>query len=409
MIETRFAKSIAESFGTPVYAYDLTELEERTTELRSVIPTDARLLYSMKANPLPSICSTLRELGCEAEISSEGELGVALQAGFDPSRVLFTGPGKTERELRAAIGAGVGTFSVESSTDLDRIAAVLQTMGTQGTVLLRVNPEVTPRPQLSMTGTHRHFGLRQGELLRGAHPLSRQGSRARVAGLHIYQGTQYENRDALINSFTVAVQAAESVQASFHFPCEILDVGGGFGWPFGLHGNNDIVSLREPLHSVLGNRELTAGARVWFESGRFLTASCGTLIAQVLDVKDSLEGRRTVVIDAGINNLSGMSGLGRLLRPKLSIASVRGSHDEVAVGEIDLVGPLCTPLDVLALKVATPPLTPGDLVMIPNVGAYGLTASLVSFLGRTPPAEVTYRGETVTSVYRLNAGHRKIE
>ena len=164
MIEPGFALSLVENFGTPLYAYDLCEIESRAKELRSNLP-QATLLYSVKANPLPAIGAVLRNAGCEAEVSSAGELQVALDAEFDPANILFGGPGKTYSELQFALGQGVRKFSIESWTDMARLEAAVEGRDETVSALLRINPTKGPRSRLAMTGPRGHFGFSEEALL----------------------------------------------------------------------------------------------------------------------------------------------------------------------------------------------------------------------------------------------------
>src|SRR5262249_53430277 len=139
------------------------------------------------------------------------------------------------------------------------------------------------------------------------------------------------------------------------------------------------LSVLKHEFAALAQNGFVHSTKLWFESGRYICASSGTLIATVLDVKESKGGKKYVVLDTGINHLGGMSGLGRIPRPFISVVPLNGD----GAGEIenfDVVGPLCSPLDSLARNLKLPRLKPGDLVAIPNVGAYGLSASLIGFL-----------------------------
>jgi diaminopimelate decarboxylase len=404
MIARQTALALAEEFGTPLYVYDLGEVEARTTELRSLLPRDARLLYSLKANPLPSVAESARIAGCGAEISSEGELAAAHSAGFEPASMLYTGPAKTDRELRRAVAAGVGWFSAESMSDLDRIAAAARQAATTVPVLLRLNPVGAPRAQLAMTGIPSQFGFAESELPSLAARVRALGG-IEVAGAHVYLGTQAAGAAALAQIFNVAVAAAERLAASFAL--RVLDLGGGFPWPFATDGVvADLAPLAAALQGVLASREATSCAEVWFESGRYVAASSGTLLARVVDVKRS--GDTTFyVLDAGIATLGGMSGLGRVLRPEISLTSVKGEPSGEPI-IADVVGPLCTPLDCLARDARVPAVEPGELVAIPNVGAYGATASLSAFLSRPTTLEVSVHGGEVVAVARLRGGHEPL-
>jgi diaminopimelate decarboxylase len=400
MIDRGLAAGLAGRFGTPLYLYDAGRLEARARELLEALPRGSRLLYSFKANPLPAVAEVLREAGCDAEVSSSGELAAALAAGYAPGALLFTGPGKTEDELAEALEAGIRRFSCESWTELERLDAVAAPAGATAEVLLRVNPEVPPRARLAMGGGPSRFGFEPAALA-GRGVRLRGLRRLRIVGVHVYHGTQIP-AEALAETFESGLRLVEGLAEALDLDLRIADLGGGFPWPFAAAGEGPGAGeLREALAGVAGRSWRRPAPETWFESGRFLAASSGTLVTRVLDVRDS-GGRRFVIVDAGINHLGGMSGLGRLARPEVTFQPAGPGEP---AGEVDVVGPLCTPLDVLARGVRLPDCNPGDLLCVPNTGAYGLTASLVGFLSRRPPAEVVHRDGEVLAVHRLRHGY----
>ncbi len=401
MIAGKLARELAQEFGTPLYVYDLAEVHKRSSELRALLPSGAKLFYSMKANPLPAVARMARLTATGAEISSEGELEAASNAGYAPATMLYTGPAKTETELRRAVKEGVGCFSAESLRDLKRIAEASRNASTRARVILRVNPLASSRTRLAMTGVPSQFGFEEDSLESLTDQILELDN-VEVSGVHVYLGTQAPDADALTSVFEIAIDVAERLARVF--PMRITNLGGGFPWPF---ASSDDVPNLEPLAQSLarltGSREQSSTAELWFESGRYIAASCGTMIARVMDVKQS-RGTTFYILDAGVASLGGMSGLGRILRPVVSLKPLeREDSDESELA--DVVGPLCTPLDCLARGVRLPPLQAGELVTIPNVGAYGATASLTGFLSRPTAIEVCLREGEVVDVTRLRNGH----
>ena len=189
---------------------------------------------------------------------------------------------------------------------------------------------------------------------------------------------------------------------------DTVDLGGGFPWPFGTSDAPvDISTLREKLQSVNAQRRLTAEAELWFESGRYLVASCGTLLSTVLDVKAAHGGKTYIILDTGMVHLGGMAGLGRIYRAVASIEPLAKSNG-ATIESADVVGPTDYALDFVTRDASVPSLNVGDVVAIPNVGAYGLTASLVAFAGLQPPVEVCCRGSSVIAAHRFRTGHERI-
>lgn len=394
------AELAAGGYETPFYRYDLDAVAAAHADLRAALPAPSVLYYSLKANPHPAVVATLTGLGCRAEVSSDGEVDAALDAGAAADSVLLTGPGKSVPVLDHALRRGVTRFSVDSPTDLRRVGERARRHGTRAECLLRVNAdEAVAGTGLTMTGTASQFGADASWVL--ARPdlfLGVDG--ADVVGLHLYMGSNFLDEDALLRQFEVAVTLAERLAGRLGGLREI-DLGGGFGAPFAHHGERPrFPGLRTRLADVLD-----AGLPGWrdgapviaFESGRYLVADSGALVTRVMDVKRSKD-EVFVVLDSGVNHLGGMSGLRRIPKVVPDVIAPAGRDGELTV---TLVGPLCTPLDTLGRDVRLPRVRSGDLLVVPNVGAYGLTASLLGFLGHPPPVEVAVRGAEVVAESRL--------
>jgi len=253
---------------------------------------------------------------------------------------------------------------------------------------------------LAMTGTASQFGADLSWVLREPERFRKAG-RAEVDGLHLYMATNLVEEDALVAQFDTAAAVAEQLTAVFGGLSEV-DLGGGFGAPYARSGDRVTwPALRTRVEAILDRR--LPGWRdgtptISFESGRYLVGDCGVLICRVLDVKQS-KGQTFVVLDTGINHLGGMAGLRRLppIVPTVHPAAEKpGGETDVTV-----VGPLCTPLDSLLRMGKLPAMAPGDLVVVPNTGAYGLTASLMGFLGHPAPVEIVCDGDAIVDASRL--------
>nr|WP_221308321.1 type III PLP-dependent enzyme [Nocardiopsis mwathae] len=397
---------MAERYGSPLYVYDLQRVATARRDLFAALPEEFDLFYAIKANPHPEVVRTLREGGadagkaCRAEISSTGELAVALEAGFRGEEILYTGPGKTGRELREAIALGVRMFSVESPGDMRHIGAAAVESGVEVEALLRINSvSASATTSIRMTGTPSQFGI-DSETLADVLPELRSVPGTRIAGFHFFPLSNAKNEEALIGEFQNTIALAARLEQELDLPLRFLDIGGGFTLPYAVPGERPVYGkLRSELESTLDVHfpQWRSGApRIACESGRYLVGDSGTLVAGVSNVKES-RGRKFVILDAGINTFGGMSGLGRLLP-----VAVQLDAEEEASDTATLVGPLCTPGDILGREVALPPLAAGDVVSIPNAGAYGPTASLLMFLGRPAPTEVIVRGDELVSVSRID-------
>ncbi|MCO1580270.1 type III PLP-dependent enzyme [Crossiella sp. SN42] len=389
--------ALARRYGTPAYLYDLAQVRAAHAKLSAALPQPSTLHYSLKANPHPELVRQLAELGCHAEVSSTGELDTAVLAGVAAPDILHTGPGKTPAELRHALSLGVRRFSVESAAQLRLLDEIAGQRQVRVSCLLRVNAGRGAGGKLRMGGVSQ-FGIELDQLL--AEPAAFRGTDfAVVNGLHLFPVSGVDDPAALLETFAISARAARQV-AEAGFELAEVDLGGGFATPYLRPGDPvDYRVLRGELESLLeaelpGWREQRP--RISFESGRYLVGSCGTYVCAVTDVKAN--GERTfVVLDGGINHLGGLSGIGRML-PTRAVAETLTSRAESSPRvPVDLVGPLCTPADVLSRNLELPEVRAGDLIAIRNAGAYGLSASLLGFLSHPAPVEVVLDGGTVRS------------
>ena len=397
---TPLHEEIAARHGTPAFVYDLDAVRRAHADLTAALPSPSTVYYSVKANPHPRIIALLHELGCEAEVSSTGEIDAALGAGVPAEAVLLTGPAKTPETVAHALSRGVTRFSVDSPDDLARVDDLARRAGAEARCALRVNAdEPVPGAGLSMTGTSSQFGADLSWVLAETPRFTGFGH-ARVTGLHLYMGTNLTEEKDLLAQFEVGIGIAEKLAVLFPDLGEI-DLGGGFGLPYARAGERPrFTGLAAALETLLDDRlpAWRAGSpRVSFESGRYLVGDCGVLLSRVVDVKES-KGTRYVLLDTGVHHLGGMSGLRRI--PSISADVLAGG--EVEDEPVTVAGPLCTPLDVLARGARLPSTGIGDLVGVPNAGAYGPTAGLLAFLGHPAPAEVVVDAGRPESASRLH-------
>jgi diaminopimelate decarboxylase len=391
------------AYGSPLYVYDLDRLRAARRDLRSTLPEPFDIFYSLKANPHPQIVRALRTGAgaCRAEVCSLGELHAALEAGHPAGRILYGGPGKTAAELAVACAQGVREFSVESLGDLRRVGEVATGQGITVDCLLRINSDSSAATtSIRMTGTPSQFGI-DAETLPEVMPRLRTVPGTRIVGLHFYPLSNARDEDSLIAEFRQSIATAARIEADHDLPLRFLDIGGGFAAPYTVPGERPVYrKVRAELEDALDlhfPRWRSGTPQLAVESGRYLAGDCGELLSTVTNVKTS-RGRTFVVLDAGINTLGGMAGLGRLL--PLSVTVRRPDTD--GYEKATLAGPLCTPGDLLGRDVTVPAgLAPGDIVRVPNIGGYGLSASLVTFLSRPAPVEVFVSGGEVVAATRL--------
>ncbi len=377
--------------GAPLFCYSAEVAAARLEAVRSVLPGGFDVYYSIKANPHPAFLKFFLSRGCGLEVASAGELSRVLEAGCSPERILFAGPGKSDAELTAAVEAGIGEIHVESIGEIRRLAAIAADADHEVAISLRINPEAAAAGgAMRMGGKPAPFGIDE-ECLEEAVAAAMAESSLRVVGLHLFAGTQILSHETLLAQYRHGLNIARRMAAQIGRPLETIDLGGGWGVPYFPHEQPlNLESLRQEL-AVLGGElrsdPALAQARVVLEPGRFLTAECGVYVAQVIDVKQS-RGTTFAITNGGMHHHLAASGnLGQTIKRNFPIV-VANRLDESATITADVVGPLCTPLDVLGRKVSIPEVKPGDLIAVFQSGAYARTASPNEFLSHPLPAEV---------------------
>jgi len=391
--------TLVAAHGTPLFVYDAGVLDRQISLLRSTYPAEFEIVYSVKANPCPAVLRHFVERGLGLEIASAGEFYQARRAGCAAERILFAGPGKTEQELDYVLERGVGEIHLESALEANRVATISRRRGLRTRVALRVNPGSEAQGgAMRMGGKPAPFGVDE-ERLDEILDLVLSEPALDVQGIHLYAGTQILDDRILVAQYRRGVEIAGRVADRMKRPLGVLDFGGGLGIPyFAAEAPLALGPLAEGLEGLM--RELRAdarfrGTRFVIEPGRFLVGEAGVYIARVNDVKVS-RGKTFVVADGGMNHHLAASGnLGQVIKRNFPAALVN-RLDDAPVSKADVVGPLCTPLDVVARDLPLPDARVGDLFGIFQSGAYGRSASPLGFLSQPTPAEVLVKdGEAI--------------
>jgi diaminopimelate decarboxylase len=382
---------IVAQFGSPLYIYDLGVLRRQWQRLRETLPSRFDICYSVKANPNQAVLRTFVALGCGLEIASSGELVQALAAGCPAEQILFAGPGKTEAELDCALAAGVGEIHVESKTEALRIARLAAARHIRAPIALRVNPATAAAGgSMRMGGKPVPFGIDEDQLDDLVPELLRHPE-LEIVGLHLFMGTQILDYRILVQQYAAGIEIAKRLQALLGRPLRTIDFGGGWGVPYFAQDQQlDLQSLQTELARWVQDLDRHAPsitARFLVEPGRFLAAEAGVYCTQVTDLKTS-RGKQFAVVDGGMHHHLAASGnLGQTIKRNYPVAVLNKLFAPKGPA-VDVVGPLCTPLDVLARNVELPPLAVGDWIGVFQSGAYGRSASPLGFLSRPAPPEV---------------------
>ncbi len=375
---------------TPFYAYDRSLVQARVADLRAVLPAGLLLHYAMKANPLPAMVQLMAGLVDGIDVASAGELQVALAAGARPAGISFAGPGKRDAELQAAVRAGV-LVNVESPRELPVLAAASQALGLPARVAVRVNPDFELKGSgMKMGGGPKPFGVdaeavpallaRIGQL---------QASGLAFEGFHLYAGSQNLRAEAIAQAQTLSFDLALRLAEHAPSPVLSLNLGGGFGIPY-FPGEKrlDLAPVAATLAGLVERaRTQLPQAALVLELGRYLVGEAGVYVTRVIDRKVS-RGQVFLVVDGGLHHhLSASGNFGQVLRRNHPV-TIANRMNDTAREVASVVGPLCTPLDLLADRLPLAVAQEGDFVVVFQSGAYGASASPQGFLGHPACAEV---------------------
>ena len=382
---TRLAERVG---STPFFAYDRTRLSDRVALLRAALPHDLELTYAVKANPMPALVQHLSGIVDGLDVASGTEMRVALDTPLRADRISFAGPGKSPAEISQAVAAGV-VIELESFTEADRILAAGARLGVRPRVAIRVNPDFEVKGSgMRMGGGAQQFGV-DAELVPD---LMRDLADKDIdlLGFHVFAGSQNLHSEILCEAQARTVELMVRLGEKASQPVRYLNLGGGFGIPYHdkdspLDLNAIGTNLKELMATVL--RPAFPQARVLVELGRYIVGECGVYVTRVVDRKES-RGRTFLVVDGGMHHQLAASGnFGQVIRRNYPL-SIGTRMDEEPTETSQVVGCLCTPLDLLGDKTPLPQGQIGDLIVLYQAGAYGLTASPTAFLSHDPPIEV---------------------
>lgn len=372
---------VAEAGDTPLFVYDLGLIDAKIARFRAAFP-DIDLHYAIKANSYIPLLSHVAKQVDGLDIASAGELAFALEAGADPARISFAGPGKRDADLKAAIDAGV-TLNCESEGEVERALA----MGGRPRLAVRVNPDFEIKGSgMRMGGGAKPFGVdaeRVPALVRRI-----LASHAEWRGFHIFAGSQALDPRALIEAQAATLALAATLSAEIGATPPLVNLGGGFGIPY-FHGEQplDVEAVSAALSPTSGALQ---GTRFAIELGRWLVGECGVYLTSIVDRKQS-HGKTFLVADGGMQHQLAASGnFGQVVRRNYPVA-IASRFGGAETEEVSIVGCLCTPLDRLADDVMMPRTEVGDLVAVFLAGAYGLSASPQAFLAQQAAREIAVK------------------
>jgi diaminopimelate decarboxylase len=357
--------AIAAAVGTPFYCYSTATLTRHYTVFAKAFESlDALVCYAMKANSNQAVLRTLAKLGAGADVVSEGELRRALAAGIPPDKIMFSGVGKTAREMDFALQAGIHCFNVESEPELELLSARAVAAGKTAPISLRINPDVDAKThkKISTGKAENKFGI-AWQRARAVYKRAAELPGIKAIGIDTHIGSQITDLQPYDDAYKLLAEMVETLRADGH-AIEHIDLGGGLGIPY--HFDNAPPPLPDEYAEIVKKHVTALGVKVIFEPGRLIAGNAGILVAEVIYVKEG-DAKNFVIVDAAMNDL---------IRPTLYEAyhEIRPVVQKPASGpriRADIVGPICESGDFLAIDREMPAFWPGDLIAFGTAGAYG--------------------------------------
>jgi diaminopimelate decarboxylase len=376
---------IAEEIGTPFYCYSTATLERHYRVMSEAFKGSEHFIcYAMKANSNQAVIKTMADLGAGMDVVSEGELHRALAAGVPGRKIVFSGVGKTAREMALGLKEGVSCFNVESEPELEMLSQVAQRTGQRATISIRVNPDVDAKTHAKITTgkADNKFGIsftRASEVYARAAALPGLD----VAGIDMHIGSQITELEPFEQAFRLMAELAVRLKSEGH-NIRHLDLGGGLGVPY--RGTNDVPPHPDEYAAMVRRTLGHLGLKYVLEPGRMIVGNAGILVSRVIYVKEN-DGHYFVIQDGAMNDL---------IRPTLydayhDIIPVKQASDDAPVFTADIVGPVCETGDYLARKRKLPKPQQGDLLAVMTAGAYGAVQS-GTYNTRPLVAEVLVKG-----------------
>ena len=378
---------IARTVGTPFYCYSTATLERHYNVFKqSFSGLDSLVCYAMKANSNQAVIATLARLGAGADVVSEGEMRRALAAGVPADKILFSGVGKTAREMDFALAAGILCFNVESEPELELLSRRAVAAGKVAPVSIRINPDVDAKThkKISTGNAENKFGVPR-QRARAVYARAAELPGIRVTGIDMHIGSQITDLQPFDDAFSILAGLVATLRADGH-TIDHIDFGGGLGVPYRV--DNDPPPHPDAYADIIRRRAGHLGVKVMFEPGRLIVANAGILVSEVIYVKEG-DARNFLIVDAAMNDL---------IRPTLYDAFheifpvVRQPVDAPRM-VVDVVGPVCETGDYIGLSRDLPRLEAGDLIAVGTAGAYGAVQA-GTYNSRLLVPEVLVKGDT---------------
>jgi diaminopimelate decarboxylase len=405
-VNSRLAKAAA-AIGTPAYVYDMDLVRARFETLRALFGRNFEISYAVKANPNIELLKRILPNVVTFDVSSYKEVERALDAGCPVERMTFSGPAKREPEIEGAISIHIGELVVESVAEAEVASAAAVRLGVTQDVLIRINPSTLPRHfGVNMAGKASQFGIDEEEIEAGIDAIKALPG-LNLIGFHIYSGTNSLKAEAIAENYAIFIELFRRCSDHAGIAPRKLIFGSGFGVPYIDTDEpldvEELAALTMPMIDEFKQDTRFAASACVLEMGRWLVGPAGWLLTGVIAEKRS-RGVDIRMCDAGFNNhLAACGMMGSVIRRNWSFTNVTNPDAEPA--KYNLVGPLCTTIDMLASNITLPAVRVNDVLAISNSGAYGLTASPTRFISHPEPAELIFDGAEVIDATESKLNH----
>jgi diaminopimelate decarboxylase len=388
-----FLTTLAARYGTPSFVYFMDDVKQRIEQLRQAFHGIFQISYAMKCNPHPALLARMRDQVNTLDVSSRGELERGLCAGFDPSRISFTGPAKQDACLTLAVKNRIGEVVLESVAEARRLSRIAQARGLVQDVLVRIAPKQVPKGfGVNMAGRPCQFGIDEEDLDAALREIRDLPGLA-LRGFHIYSGTQCLKADAIAENYAIFMDIFRRISKAYGIRPRKLIFGSGLGIPY--HDDDApldldrLSALSLPSLRQFKAEPLFADSALLLETGRYLVGEAGVYLTRVVSRKRS-RGVEIAICDGGMHHHLGACGhLGMVIHRPYRMSNVSAAQGrERPEGSFDLYGPLCTSIDMLGRGVKLPELLVDDVIAVGTSGAYGVSASPGGFISHPPPHEL---------------------
>jgi len=382
-------RMFVENYQSPCFVYSTDVIARQYNNLKKSLPDYFNIFYAQKSNPHPDILRCLNLLGSGCDTASEGEVNAALSAGFPSSKIIMTGPAKTNQEITYAINNSVLSINIESLQEAHSVSQISKQTGNKQNVMLRINPTFEAGEKNRIIGGMgvSKFGIDADQIPEVIAEIMKLKN-INIHGIHIFNSSQILDWRRIYQNTKDVVEMAMKISKQYNLELKYIDAGGGFGIPYEENEKElDIENLGNKLNELIRSSEYSSylsGISIIFEPGRYLSGQCGIYLTKVLYTKES-GGKNIALVDGGIHHMLRPALIGHR-HPIINLTAIIENRSKTK--EYIVAGPLCTSFDQFDDKAILNEVNPGDVLAILNAGAYGYTESMPLFLSHKPASEI---------------------